>query len=267
MSAATLSTIERGTWSPRELCGLLTAEVRKTLSTSSWWAALLLPAGLLCLGIGWSAVEAGSSAETSHGVALAFIGVSVALLLGVVCATAEYRHNTIATSYLGAADRPKLIVAKAAFAAVVGAVWAVVATAMSIVGLLLGGADVRGDLVPLLQTSAAAVPVFALTAVLGVGFGTLVGHQMMAVLGAVLYLALGEFLLALLAETVGVASLAQYLPRLSGIVSIDALIGMAEFRGEFDVTPPWWLPPLVFVGWTALFGLAGAAAAQRRDLS
>jgi hypothetical protein len=138
---------------------------------------------------------------------------------------------------------------------------------MSIVGLLLGGADVRGDLVPLLQTSAAAVPVFALTAVLGVGFGTLVGHQMMAVLGAVLYLALGEFLLALLAETVGVASLAQYLPRLSGIVSIDALIGMAEFRGEFDVTPPWWLPPLVFVGWTALFGLAGAAAAQRRDLS
>ena len=266
MSAPTLHAIQRSTWSLRELRGLVTAEVRKMLSTSAWWAGLLLPAGLLCLVVGLFSGRSGSAAANLQGY-LGFVGVSVAILLGVVCASAEYRHNTIATSYLGAADRPKLIIAKAAFAAMVGAAWALIAAAMSVAGVLIGGADLGSDLTSVLGMSAAAVPVFAVGAVLGVGFGTWIGNQMLAVLGALLYMAIGEFLLVIGAEAVDLADYLAYLPRLSGIISVAALAGTMEFDGGFGVSPPWWLLPLVFLGWTALFGLAGAAAAQRRDIA
>jgi ABC-2 type transport system permease protein len=251
MSAPTFHTVQRGSWS-----GLMISEFRKTLSTSAWWA-LLIPAGLVSLVLGWAEFPA-ASLYLSLGFALIF-----AMLFGVVCVSAEYRHRTIATSYLVVARRPKLIVAKMVLAAIVGAGYALVATAMTIAGQLVSGFPLGDELPSMLQAGAGSMLVLALGAMLGVGLGTLAGKQLLAVLALLLYLIV-EPIAVWLVDRPGFTT---YLPDQASSTAIGGLTGGAQFFGGFGVAQPWWLMLLVFAGWVALCGLAGTVAAQRRDIA
>jgi ABC-2 type transport system permease protein len=237
------------------MSALMVSELRKTVSTSAWWA-LLIPAVLVALLLGWVELPA-ASMYFSLNFALLF-----AILFGVVCATAEYRHRTIATSYLVAGNRHGFLVAKMVLAAVVGAGYAVVTTAMTIAGQLVSGFPIGADLPSMLRGGAGAVLVLAMGAVLGVGFGSLVGRQLLAVLAAVLYLLVEPFVVVLV-DRPGVTA---YLPGSSADTALGGLTGGAQFGGGFGVAQPWWLMLLVFAGWAAVAGLAGTVAAQRRDI-
>ncbi len=252
MSAPTLHTVQRGSWS-----GLMVSEFRKTMSTSAWWA-LLIPVALLSLVQGWVEIPA-LALYYSLNFALLF-----AILFGVVCASAEYRHRTIATSYLVVADRPKLMVAKMVLAATVGAGYALVATAMTIAGQRVSGFALGADLPSMLQAGAGAMAVLALGAMFGVGLGSLIGKQLFAVLASLLYLMIVEPIVGLLIDR---PSVAMYLPGASADTALSGLTGGAQFGGGFGVAQPWWLMLLVFAGWTAVVGLAGTVAAQRRDIA
>jgi len=267
MSAPTLDpVVQRSTWSGRELRGLVAAEVRKTWSTSAWWA-LLVPAALLSLAVTWIVARDGQLAH-AQAMALASFAVTFTALFGAVSASAEYRHHTITTSYLGAADRPKLLVAKLILAGMVGAGYAVVCAGFGIVGMLFGDTHPGGELSQVLQVSAGAVPVLALWAMLGVGLGTLLRNQVLAVLAVVWYLMLAEPIIGVLAGLAGLQRFAIYLPSGSAAAAIEGLSGGQQFGGGFGVAAhPWWLMLLFFLGYTALVSVAGAAAAQRRDIT
>jgi ABC-2 type transport system permease protein len=251
MSAPTLHTVQRGSWS-----GLMVSEFRKTLSTSAWWA-LLIPAGLLSLVLGWAEIPA-PSLYLSLNFALIF-----AMLFGVVCVSAEYRHRTIATSYLVVAHRPTLIVAKMVLAAIVGAGYALVATAMTIAGQLVSGFPLSDELPSMLQAGAGSMLVLALGAMLGVGLGTLIGKQLLAILALLLYLIVEPIAVWLVDQP----SFTTYLPDQATSTALGGLTGGAQFFGGFGVAQPWWLMLLVFAGWVAVVGLAGTVAAQRRDIA
>jgi hypothetical protein len=235
----------------------MVSEFRKTLSTSAWWA-LLIPVALLSLVQGWVAIPA-LSLYFSLNFALLF-----AILFGVVCASAEYRHRTITTSYLVVANRPKLMVAKMVLAATVGAGYALVTTTMTISGQLVSGFPLGADLPSMLQAGAGAMAVLALGATLGVGFGSLIGKQLFAVLASLLFLMIVEPTVGWLIDR---PSVTTYLPGASADAALGGLTGGAQFGGGFGVAQPWWLMLLVFAGWAAVVGLAGTVAAQRRDIA
>jgi len=265
MSAPALEIPQYGPWSARALRDRVRAESRKTFSTAAWWA-LLLPAALCSLAIGAISAKDGRLAH-SQAIALGSFGVIFAALFGVVCATAEYRHHTVTTSYLGAANRPTLTVAKLVFAALVGGGYALVCAALSILGMVLRGRHVAAELPSVLLVTAGAVLVLALWAVLGVGFGTWVGNQVFGVLVILLYLLLVEPILAVLAKLADLHSYITYLPSGSSLAALDGLTGGEQFGGRFGIASPWWLMLLVFAGYTAVITLVGTGAAQRRDIT
>jgi ABC-2 type transport system permease protein len=255
MSAPALPAAPRRSGSARQLRGLVVSEVRKTLSTKAWWA-LLIPVALF------------SVAEGSMFDSLDFAAI-FAMLFGAVCASGEYRHRTVATSYLIVAKRLPLTVAKMILAAIVGAGYALVATAMTIAGQLISGFPLGGELPLMLQAGAGATLVLALWAMLGVGLGTLIKNRLLTVLASLLYLIVEPIVMWLvgLTDRASLTSLTTYLPARASDAALGGLAGGAQFRGGFGVAQPWWLMLLVFAGWVAVVGLAGTVAAQRRDIA
>jgi hypothetical protein len=157
-------------------------------------------------------------------------------------------------------------VAKVILAAIVGAGYALVATAMTIAGQLVSGFPLGGELPSMLQAGAGAMLVLAVGAMLGVGLATLIGKQLVAVLALLLYLIVEPFAVWL----VGLAdwaTLTTYPPVQAAGTALGGLTGGAQFGGRFGVAQPWWLMLLVFAGWAAVVGLAGTVAAQRRDIA
>jgi ABC-2 type transport system permease protein len=264
MSAAVLDKAQHSTWSAAEMRGLVVSEFRKTLATSAWWA-LLIPGVLLAVGV--LALRARDE-YVAFSVASASAWASLfAVLFGAVCASAEYRHNTIATSYLSAANRPKLVAAKMTCAAVVGAIYGVVCAAAAVAAVPLTGTAYGNEWPWILAVSAGAAVVFALWAVLGVGLGTLLRSQVGTVVCALLYVLLIEPIIGTVFSISGWDRVSDYLPDRSATLSLHGLTGGEQFGGQFGVATPWWLMLLVAAGYAAVFIVAGIAAAQRRDIA
>jgi ABC-type transport system involved in multi-copper enzyme maturation permease subunit len=265
MSLTTSEGAQRASSFGPHLRWLVACELRKTTSTSAWWA-LMLPAALLSLAVGLVGAGQDLPARILL-VGLGYLAPIFALLFGVVCVTAESRHNTIASSYLVAANRTSLVVAKLATAALVGAGYAVVCAVTGVVGLLVRGVDMGGDVVPLLQVSAGSVLMLALWAALGVGLGSLVRSQLVAVLLSLLYLLVGEPIIVVMLNVTGLERAARFLPSAAATATLQVLGGGLGFGGHFGIADPWWLTLLVFAGYLAVIVLVGTAAARRRDIT
>lgn len=261
---------ERGPWSMPVLLGLVRAETRKTLSTSSWWA-LLIPAGLLGMLV-TLIMAAGSglgfSPSFAQLIGLDFFSAKFAVLFGAVCATAEYRHRTITTSFLTAAGRAQLVLAKTVVAAVVGAGYGVVCAACGLLGMVLGGGDLSGGTGSALRLSAMAVLLFALWAVLGVGVGMLISNQLAAIVLVLVYLMLAEKMLVNLVALGDFGHIDDYVPGGAATATLNQLADDGLLGGGLTASSsPWWATLLVFAGYAVLAVLAGTAVAQRRDVT
>lgn len=253
-----------------ELLAQLRSELRKTYSTRLWWA-LLLPAALLSLLVNLATTQGGALAFTSGvGMALALGSVSsmLAVVYGVICAAAEFRHRTITTSYLAEPRRAVVIGAKATVAAAVGAVYAVASALAGLLGVLLGGGFPDTQPQALFEVCGAAVLTFALWAVFGVGIATLLNNQLAAIVTVLLYLLLVERIIVGLASLFGLGDIREYLP---GGAADTVLTDLATAGSLGDLlggaTMPWWLALLIFAGYAVAAVVAGAAAAQRRDIT
>jgi ABC-type transport system involved in multi-copper enzyme maturation permease subunit len=258
-------------WSGRVLLGLVVAEFRKAMSTSAWWA-LLVSAALITLLVTLVNAEFAGLAflpSLAQAIALGSFAAKFAVVFGLVCATAEHRHRTIATTYLTAPGRGQVLVAKVVIAAGAGAGYGLVCAVFGVVGILIGTGGVGGsELSGVLVASAAALLVFALWAVLGVGVGTLISNQLAAIISVLLYLLLVEQIVVGLAAVSGLGRIDDYLPGGSASATLTGLAEASPFTGTVSgLTLSWWLSLLIFVGYTALAVLAGMSAAQRRDIT
>jgi ABC-type transport system involved in multi-copper enzyme maturation permease subunit len=254
-----------------QMLALLRSELRKTYSTSAWWA-LLIPAAVLSLLVNLATAQGNSLAFTPGlGMALALGSFSskLAVVYGVVCASSEFRHHTITTSFLTASGRPQLIVAKAIVAGLMGAVYGTVSAIVGLLGALFAGGLSGGVPENLLPVCGVAVVTFALWGVLGVGVATLLSSQLAAIVAVLVYLLLVEQVLSGLVSLSGLGQIESYMPGGAANTALTELANEGTLAGALlgSGTLPWWLALLIFAGYAAVAVLAGAAVAQRRDVT
>lgn len=190
---------------------------------------------------------------------LSAVGVTapIVLVLGAVAVTTEFRHGTIAASLLAVPDRRRLLVAKAAALALLGATVAIggVAVDLAIVLPYLSAAGVpvdlaNGDLLLAVGGVLAGVPLYA---VAGVGIGALVRRQTVAVLAPLVWLGVIETML----PSYGLAAAGRWLPG-----GAAGALGRAEVAGLL----PMWAGGLLLTGYAAAFMLLGMQRLTRVDV-
>jgi ABC-2 type transport system permease protein len=181
--------------------------------------------------------------------------ISVLLLLfGVVGAGAEYRHRTLAPALLVAPARARLLSSRIVAYAVAGLLMGVAMTAVAFaIGLPLlsgqPGPSLRG--VDYLRAGGGSLLTIVLTTILGVGVGTLVGNQIAAVIGSLVWL----FILEPLSNLVGSTS--------KFTIGQTATAITGDTGGQ---TLPWAAAVAVLVAWTLLFVVAAMLVDRRRDI-
>lgn len=186
------------------------------------------------------------------------------LVLAVVGITGEWRHRTITSSLLAATDRVRFLAAKAlAFAAAGALLSLAIAVAIAVAGFAILSA--RGLPTPdpgeLLAQVARNAGVAALLGGLGVGIGSLVRNQPVAIVGVLLMSFAIEPILFALVPSVG-----RYGPFVALPSAVQDLTseGVGEGEGEFLSPGPALAGMLAWIG--VLFA-AGAALLRRRDLN
>ena len=173
------------------------------------------------------------------------------LIFGIVGATGEYRHRTIAPAVLIAPGRVRLTIARLAAyvltALAVGAAMVVVALA---VGLPLAnqGEDMRGG--DIVAIAGGGLVVTTLATTLGVGVGVLVRNQVAGVVGTLIWLFILAPVLGLIDE------------QLPNYTTLPA----AGVAGGSDGDISFATAVLVLVAWAAAFVAVGLLVDRRRDV-
>jgi len=236
---------------------LIRGEAIKMRSTRTAIGFLIAGVGLTLLFVVISTLADEPSTVDSKREAISVAPLFILFVVfGVVGATGEYRHRTVAPAVLIAPDRLRLLTARMLAYAVTGAG---VALAMVTVALAIG--------LPLMAGNAGEALAFgdyaglvggtlllgALGGVLGVGFGALVGNQVAGVVSVLVYLLIVDSLFGLADSDLIPYTLSAAATQLGGIETDDAF----AFGGSLAVV----------AGWTVVFVAAGLARESRREVA
>ena len=211
------------------MSALLRAELLKLRTTRALYGYLLLLVVLTGIGAAAQATAAHLFELEDPAYQRDLLSQSVAapllaLLLGILSATVEWRHGTITRTFLVAPRRWRVLAAKELNAFVLGVVLAVLGLAVAIAvaapilsrdgsPFVVDGAFV-GRIGEILLAS-------ALWGALGAGVGLLVQHQAVVLVGTIIWILVVESLLAALLHWAGLQGVADMLPR----HALDALAG------------------------------------------
>jgi ABC-2 type transport system permease protein len=175
------------------------------------------------------------------------------LIFGIVGATGEYRHRTIAPAVLIAPGRARLTVARLIAYVLTGLLFG---AAMVIVALVVGLPLRPSDAVDLPGSDIVAVAgggliVAVLTTALGVGVGVLVRNQVAGVVGALIWLFILSPVLGLIDED---------LPNYTTLPAAGTVGGSAGDDLSFGTAL------IVLIAWAVVFVVAGLLLERRRDV-
>jgi ABC-2 type transport system permease protein len=195
----------------------------------------------------------------------ASFGNTFATIAGILVVTNEYRHGTIASTFLVEPHRERVFVAKLAAAFVTGAVYAAVALA-AVTAVALPWLAARDEALPLdgeaLRAVALVGVLFVLAAGLGAAVGAIVRNQVGAIVATLLWFLVVEPLVAVLAALIrgdisDQAAISKYLPGAAFDSIVGGVGGDAALRAG----------PAIAVAAAYVAGLAvvGAVAMVRRD--
>jgi ABC-2 type transport system permease protein len=191
-----------------------------------------------------------------------FEGYILALLLGVLIVTTEFRHKTVTTSFLVTPRRPQFVGGKIITAALLGAVLAVI---MLITAFVAGGivlAALGGSFSSLAGQLSAVAPgmilVFALFAILGVGVGSVLTNQVAAIIVCLGWFIILEGILVAL-----VHGAARWVPTGAAAAAANLTRGQGVRFGLFSP----WEGALLMLGYGLLFAAVGSFILTRRDIT
>jgi ABC-2 type transport system permease protein len=243
---------------------LVRAELLALRTTRMPWA-LVVTAVVLTAALAVDPVlDAGKAGAPSVGTAAALLAVLgaagrgglVVLVLGVLAVTAEFRHGTASATFLGTAQRARVLVAKGAAVMLVGVAVAVVDLAVaSTVGLASGVVQpslLNPDIVLRVVGLLLAYPLYGL---IGVGIGALVIYQPVAVLLP-------------LAWVVYLEDLALHLvPRPIAPWSVGGALAAFSNSGDFTNVLPMAVGGVLLVGYALALLSLGTVRIVRRDIT
>jgi len=208
---------------------LLRAELLKLRTTRALYGYLLLLVVLSGIGAAAQATAAHLFQLEDPAYQRDLLSQSVAapllaLLLGILSFTVEWRHGTITRTFLVAPRRWRVLVAKELNAFTVGVVLALLSLGVAIA---VAAPILSRDGSPFVVDGALAgrigeiVLASALWGALGAGVGSLVQHQAAALVGTIVWILIAESLIAALLDWAGLKGVANVLPR----HALDALAG------------------------------------------
>jgi ABC-2 type transport system permease protein len=243
---------------------LLRAELIKLRTTRTFYALAGVAVGLsLLLTILTASIGESSRADVLNDVFQNDVSTLFIMILAIVGVTGEWRHRTITSSLLAAPDRVRFLAAKTLAFAAAGALLSVaISISVAIVAYgILGARDLPtppvGDVIELLARNAGAA---ALLGGFGVGVGSLLRNQAVAIVGILILTSVVDGLLGEFAPGVEAFSPTGALPSaIQGLNPDD--IGSPKV--DFLAAIPALGAMLVWIG--ALFGL-GAVLLLRRDV-
>jgi ABC-2 type transport system permease protein len=256
------------------------SELLKIGSTRLWWGmligAMLFTAVQAVANAATAGMDPGSGQPASPGLDTAeairtiyatslFSGTYIfAMILGITGMTGEYRYQTITPTFLATPRRARVVLAKMVAHVAVGAGYAVAGLVTVLVAggatILIRGGDLGYD-TPLLWSSVVlAMVAVALWTLLGIGIGTLITNQIVAILLAVF--------ITFLVEPIATFALAA--------ADLDAVVKWLPTNASAALTSPgetmldyldWWAGGLVLVGYAVVLGGLGLLLSVRRDIS
>lgn len=250
---------------------LVAAEFRKVATTRLWLWLLLAAVALTALYAGLniafiddpdnfaphlSTVEG----QRLHYATAASAATTMVAVLAAIGLTGEFRHRTATATFLATPRRGRVVVAKLATYAVLGAGYAVacLATALAIGAPWLAAEgitlSVTGDGIP--ATFAGVIAAGATFGLLGVALGALVREQVATVVGLLVYRFVAEPIVT------AVPALHDWTRFLPGPAA-SALAGSSLENREFLLP---WQGALVLLGFALVIAIAGMVSAMRRDV-
>jgi ABC-type transport system involved in multi-copper enzyme maturation permease subunit len=273
---------------------LIRSEFIKLRTTNAWWLFGLGAFGMLALAFLYNAVVAHYTlTETPEGLDAEeaaqfeatrdvvyqaanlftsgqFFGLLFVMLIGIVLITSEFQHQTVTTTFLTTPHRTAVILAKLAVAALTGAFFWLVTTAINIPAtmIFLSTQDVSNHLGDWPVTRAILLNLLAylLWGILGVGFGVLIRSQIGATVTAVLLYVLGTvavgIIFTLLAELLDWGWVQDVQYALPSIAS-GLMVAGRNIPGQ----PEFWVGAVVLVVWAVVTGTIGTLITRTRDIS
>ncbi len=273
---------------------LIRSEFIKLRTTNAWWLFGLGAFGMLALAFLYNAVVAHYTlTETPEGLDAEeaaqfeatrdvvyqaanlftsgqFFGLLFVMLIGIVLITSEFQHQTVTTTFLTTPHRTAVILAKLAVAALTGAFFWLVTTAINIPAtmIFLSTQDVSNHLGDWPVTRAILLNLLAylLWGILGVGFGVLIRSQIGATVTAVLLYVLGTvavgIIFTLLAELLDWDWVQDVQYALPSIAS-GLMVAGRNIPGQ----PEFWVGAVVLVVWAVVTGTIGTLITRTRDIS
>jgi ABC-type transport system involved in multi-copper enzyme maturation permease subunit len=244
---------------------LYAAELLKLRTLRSTWGFVvvaLLFAGLVAAGnIGGSTREDRLDPELQARIPLdaAFPASILALLLGIILVTNEFRHGTIARTLLATPRRGRFVVVKLLSGATVGAVLIAASLAVAFVTsvIWLGVVDVPIEVPQWGEGSWRALVATTLAGVFGAAIGGAVHSQVGALVGVLVWMFVLEPICWVLLELVDLGGVSEYLPAAALGRTVDA-----EGEGL-----SWVVAVLVAAGWAALAAALAFVRTNRRDVT
>ena len=256
------------------MIAVVRSELLKIRTTAVPWVLAgiaVLIEGLFLLGVFLSRDQGGPGFDVPHTtqqlrnlLGSGFAGYLLALLLGVLVVTTEFRHKTVTTSFLVTPRRTVFVGAKLLSAAILGALLGVL---MLVVALVGGGSTLSargGSFTGLVHQIPAVAPgfilVFVLFAILGVGVGSILTNQVAAIIVSLgWFIILQQILIGL------VHSAFKWVP--TGAADAASNLTRGSRDGLQFPLFPWWQGALLMLAYGLIFAAIGSLILTRRDIT
>ncbi|MGD0380959.1 MAG: ABC transporter permease [Acidimicrobiales bacterium] len=194
------------------------------------------------------------------------LSLDLALVLGILCITGEYRHKTITPTYLAEPKRGRVVVSKLLASILGGAAVGVVGGAVALVfGFSVVGAgfgNVQTMLTEYRHIFPGVLAAAVLYAVYGVGLGALLKNQVVAIVVGLGVTAIVEPIIDGVWPSVG-----QWLPGQAAQALESVTANVKAFGASNGQLIAWWQGGLALLGYGIVLAGAGAFTTLRSDVT
>jgi ABC-type transport system involved in multi-copper enzyme maturation permease subunit len=247
------------------MSALVGAEFLKFRTTRAWIGFLLAAVALTAIAaagtVGTARDDQLGTAQLSRDiVSTSLFTALIALMIGIMSVTAEWRHGTVTRTFLVTPRRERVLIAKELWVALLAAALAVLAIVL-VLAIAVPWLAVEGSSLKLDGGVAGLVGRIVIASVLwgtlGVGVGAVVQSQTFALVGAVIWIIVVEALIIALLRLVDLDGVGEYLPGRA----------LSSFDGTEEGGLTTWAAGAVSLAWVIALGLLGYVRMSRQDVT